>query len=57
MMTREDIKKYEDKARRILAALDNGSAPISWSEMDRPELVETIKRELIKQDADKHRRI
>lgn len=41
-------KKVENRkaAERILQALDNGKAPITWSEMDREELVETIAREL-----------
>ena len=33
-------------AERILQALDDGKAPITWSEMDREELVETIEKEL-----------
>ena len=33
-------------ANRILQALENGRAPITWSEIDRDELVRTIAREL-----------
>ena len=43
------------KAARILAALDQSTAPISWHCMDEDELIDTIVRELIrieKEEAD-----
>lgn len=47
MLTTEDVKKYHVAAERILNALDNCSAPISWHEMDRYALQSAIAKELI----------
>lgn len=41
---------YDERAERILKALDNSKAPISWHCIDEPELVRAISRELRKID-------
>lgn len=41
---------YEEKAARILDALDNGPAPISWHGIVEPDLIQEISRELKKMD-------
>lgn len=41
---------YDEKAERILEALDNSKAPISWHCIDETELVRAISQELRKID-------
>lgn len=50
MLTTKDLEKYHRAAERILDALDNGPAPISWSEMDREALQSVIAKELIRME-------
>ena len=38
------MKQYKGIATRILDALDNGKDPITWSEMDRDSIINTIAR-------------
>lgn len=36
----------QEKAKRILEAIDNSKVPISWHCIDEPELIQAITREL-----------
>lgn len=47
MLTAKDLEKYHQAAERILNAMDNSPAPISWHEMDRMALQSVIAKELI----------
>lgn len=47
MLTAKDLEKYHQTAERILNAMDNSPAPISWHEMDRMALQSVIAKELI----------
>ena len=55
MLTAKDLQKYHQAAERILNAMDNSSAPVSWREMDRLALQNVIAKELILMDKEARR--
>ena len=39
-------KDYSQAAERVLNALENCKAPVTWHEMDRPKILQAVAREL-----------
>lgn len=50
MLSNKDLERYNQKAIRILRAMDNSTVPIGWDATSEPELVRVVARELIRMD-------
>lgn len=50
MLERKDIERYEQKAKRILSAIDRSRVVVGWAAIDEPELIRAISQELTRID-------
>ncbi len=51
------MKDYEQRATRVLQAIDRGRVPVDWAKIDEPELVQEIAQELRKMDKDEREQL